>query len=349
MTDLPASLRLACGKRRVGFTLIELLVVIAIIGVLVALLLPAVQQAREAARRSQCRNNLKQVGLALHNYHDAFGRFPPESIWAYTPIGSTTKLPRNFSWIVMLLPYVDQAPMYNSINFSMPIWGQIDSSGQTIVSRQLPVVTCPSDPGVGNAPNGMSWTNYSGAEGFDWWPRNGDPMGGVFTLNHATSINEIPDGTSNTIAVGETCTAGYSGGGWQTTGRGKLNVGTANSFTRAALVSPPYSDSQGSAGMGYPAPDGSASPQPSFVFWKTNPNMYKSTYLHSFGINNEWQGASSNHIGGAHFLMSDGAVRFINQNVSYIGEANATINYTRGGGVWGALNTKSGSEVVGDF
>lgn len=248
MTDMFASHRRRCASRRAGFTLIELLVVIAIIGVLVALLLPAVQQAREAARRAQCKNNLKQVGLALHNYHDVANRFPPESIWAFTPIGSTTKQPRNYSWIVMLLPYVDQAPLYNSINFSLPIWGQVDTTGQTIVSRQLPVLTCPSDPGLGSAPQGMGWTNYSGAEGYDWWPRGNDSLGGMFTLNYSTMMSQIVDGTSNTIAVGETCTAGYSGGGFQTTGHGKLNAGSANAFFRPALVSPPYSDSQGSSG-----------------------------------------------------------------------------------------------------
>src|SRR5437879_8676456 len=94
-------------RRRLGFTLIELLVVIAIIAVLVALLLPAVQQAREAARRSQCKNNLKQLGLALHNYHEAFSVFPPESIWALD--SASPKQPRNYTWIVMLLPQLDQS------------------------------------------------------------------------------------------------------------------------------------------------------------------------------------------------------------------------------------------------
>jgi len=94
-------------RKQRGFTLIELLVVIAIIAILIALLLPAVQQAREAARRTQCRNNMKQLGLALHNYHDAFTTFPIGTQWSDDP-----------NWRIGILPYLDQAPLYNSLNLS---------------------------------------------------------------------------------------------------------------------------------------------------------------------------------------------------------------------------------------
>src|SRR5258708_31972905 len=108
-------------SRRTGFTLIELLVVIAIIAVLVSLLLPAVQQAREAARRSQCKNNLKQIGLALHNYHDSFSVFPPGYIAGSPFVDGETDTSPGWSWASMILPQLDQGPLSASINFSLPI------------------------------------------------------------------------------------------------------------------------------------------------------------------------------------------------------------------------------------
>jgi prepilin-type N-terminal cleavage/methylation domain-containing protein len=141
-----------------AFTLIELLVVIAIIGVLIALLLPAVQAAREAARRAQCSNNMKQIGIALHNYHDAFGSFPA-SIWRTQDSsawpGARPTRPQLHSWVAMVLPQLEQSPIANAINYSLPINGDIPgvSSGNygtkanhTALMTPLSVLTCPSDP-----------------------------------------------------------------------------------------------------------------------------------------------------------------------------------------------------------
>src|SRR6266478_3627105 len=119
----PCSSRSTPMVRRRGFTLIELLVVIAIIAVLIALLLPAVQAAREAARRSQCVNNLKQLGIAMHNYHDVVGSFPT-SFWRNTrDIRGSTQVDgiNRHSWIAMILPYIEQNPIYNAMNFSVGV------------------------------------------------------------------------------------------------------------------------------------------------------------------------------------------------------------------------------------
>src|SRR5690606_38053277 len=127
------------------FTLVELLVVIAIIGVLVSLLLPAVQAAREAARRTQCSNNMKQLGLALHNYHDTHGRFPPQAI--YGPGAPPYTLPYHHTWMVMILPFIEQQPLYDAIDKRLPIFPQLLPTGQPIRSAQVAAFRCPSDAG----------------------------------------------------------------------------------------------------------------------------------------------------------------------------------------------------------
>lgn len=148
--------------KRSGFTLIELLVVIAIIGVLVALLLPAVQQAREAARRSQCKNNLKQLALALHNYHDSFSMFPPGNVNQGATTCAPSNLPGNSPdnsrapWTVLVLPYVEQTGLYNQFNMAAPFMGRWDfrtitnglpNTNFALQEVDSPVVfRCPSNP-----------------------------------------------------------------------------------------------------------------------------------------------------------------------------------------------------------
>ena len=232
-----------CPERRRGFTLIELLVVIAIIAVLIALLLPAVQSAREAARRAQCVNNLKQIGLALHNYHSSIGSFPP----GHGQATAYNNYPGYAGWTewsaqAMMLPYMEQTPMYNAINWSFcGGYGNGSSINATVWAAKISTFACPSDNnnGVGNVQAGtgqpgtnnyrasigtttaVGWTNgaapqqgagYASCEP-DPFNKNGNtPPGnpgcspyatGLFCYWISYGINDCIDGTSNTVAYSE--------------------------------------------------------------------------------------------------------------------------------------------------
>jgi len=173
-----------------GFTLVELLVVIAIIGVLIALLLPAVQQAREAARRSECANNLKQIGLAVHNYHDTFASFP--SGW----IDSSGNL---HAWGTLILPFIEQNNIYESMS---PDFGNArsaitdDKAGAVINAYMCPSSTLPH-----RNDNGMGRSNYQCNKGRGYGNADQD---GVFWENSGVRFRDITDGTSHTVLVGET-------------------------------------------------------------------------------------------------------------------------------------------------
>jgi len=336
---------------RRGFTLIELLVVIAIIAILIALLLPAVQQAREAARRSTCKNNLKQIGLALHNYHDVHKTFPPEAIWSFpTGPSRTDAVPRNYTWIALSLPFLEEKPLHDSIDFKLPIWDQSNANG-LIRKQKIKTLLCPSDreyPGGENR-HQIGWTNYAGAEGWDWWSRSHDQHGGIFTLLVPTKIRDITDGTSNTIMVGEVTARGYTGS--QFPGRGFPREGNSGVF-RSALVAtgvhPTIATFVRDDGyMPYPVnlmrPDGSCCGY--WGPWEA-PYAYKPTYVDHYGINSEWPGASSSHPGGAQFCMGDGSVRFISHNIHFTTSSAGTQN------LWHSLNTMHGGRfdmVIGEF
>lgn len=197
---------------RPGFTLIELLVVIAIIAILVALLLPAVQQAREAARRAECKNKLKQIGLALHNYEERAKTFPPDAIWVDAGTPEATR-PPNYTWIAMILPDMDQGPLFKEIDFTAQGFDQV-ANGQKLQEYMFSAFICPTDVGyagiTGN--HGIGWTCYAGAAGWDESIRF-DRHAGVFSTAGNTRISDITDGTSNTIMVGEVGSHNYVGGG----------------------------------------------------------------------------------------------------------------------------------------
>lgn len=221
--------------RRNGFTLVELLVVIAIIGILVSMLLPAVQSVREAARRTVCKNNLRQLGLALHNYESAFYEFPPgfvSEVIGPWPGGGNDPVPEigpGWNMLSMILPQLEQDPLYQLINFKLPI---TDPVNQVARSTAVPVFRCPSDTwdervsvwprsiGIDD----LAPTSYVGVlGGAD--PSGNGPTGsylaryeepnfnGMFHRNRGIRHGEISDGTSNTIGIGERASM-FSPTGW---------------------------------------------------------------------------------------------------------------------------------------
>ncbi|QDU64934.1 putative major pilin subunit [Planctomycetes bacterium Pan216] len=215
-----------------GFTLVELLVVIAIIGVLVALLLPAIQQAREAARRSQCANNFKQLGVALHNYHDAHGAFPPAVITTEDAgnVCNPNTGGRDASrapWTVMLLPFMDEQQRYDRFNFEQPFPYGMNTSGvghNGIGAANIPQVLdplakfqCPSDPLSGNTPR----NNYFACMGGGPQPPTGEDAAypcanndaglqlavffnnGTMFINSKVRLASLSDGSAKVFALGE--------------------------------------------------------------------------------------------------------------------------------------------------
>jgi len=307
-----------------GFTLVELLVVIAIIGIMIALLLPAVQQAREAARRIQCNNNLKQIGLALHNYHDAHKVLP------FGAGGTGNK----YSAISLLLPHMEQAPLHAKINFSLPY---TDPANDEARLTELPSLRCPSDlpnplPATGGATNYMA----NKGSGIVWNTATGPNAGlpnpsGVFFMQSAIGFRDLIDGTSNTAAFSERVLADGSNGivspvadvffhpGSPTTADEAVAMCDGLDITDLANQFPLF--------MGSPWIDG------------------QHTYLHTNGPNKRSCGfflvlranmpPSSRHPGGVNLLLCDGSVR-------YVGE---TIDLKP----WRALGTRAGCEAIGDF
>ncbi|MEZ6131024.1 MAG: DUF1559 domain-containing protein [Planctomycetaceae bacterium] len=287
------------ARRQSGFTLIELLVVIAIIAILIALLLPAVQQAREAARRTQCKNNLKQFGLAMHNYHDTHRVFPVGIIGRPGGAGWSTQcsvmsngvaLPNNdyrsWGWGTFILPFLDQAPLYNILKpdgCRMPD-ATSPFGGQNLLSEPVVAFRCPSD--VGAAINHFH-QNYTASN----YPVNER----ICDVNSKVSIRDILDGTSNTLLIGERALRRDPAGLRQT---GAIVWGRSNNTDAAWKFR---------------------------VNWPinvANPNTSNSGIAGDAGCFRH--NMSSQHEGGAQFLMCDGAVRFISENIAHNAAAGST-------------------------
>jgi prepilin-type N-terminal cleavage/methylation domain-containing protein/prepilin-type processing-associated H-X9-DG protein len=188
---------------RAGFTLVELLVVIAVIALLMALLLPAVQSAREAARRMQCSNNLKQLGLGLHEYQDSLGAFPPSLI--LTGKGNTVYSTNGWGVNSRLLLFVEQPALYNAINQSLP---QTAPDNTTVTSQTIRLFICPTEVNPDPFDSGSGLTcvsNYSWCMGdwYVWGGFGGKPSRSAFSPNRSRRISEFLDGLSNTLVAAE--------------------------------------------------------------------------------------------------------------------------------------------------
>ncbi len=292
---------ISVGRDHRGFTLIELLVVIAIIAILIGLLLPAVQKVREAAARSQCTNNLKQLGLALQNYAGAFGTFPPGYLTGKGIPGIAGPYQPGYAWGTFILSFVEQQNLYNLINPPQVALGTVMTNNPALLQTQLKIFLCPSDSGSGVL-NGYLNGNRpfksvgpqpspSGASGYcttlsNYLANSGDNgHAGPLGSNSTTRITDITDGTSNTFLVGE---------------RASKNAGLYNSY--AGLV------------FGENDNDGDNYASDQAVLGWTDVQMqsgYNSTLplpQNSFG---------SMHIGGANFVMADGSVHFIASSVAW--------------------------------
>ncbi len=317
---------------RRGFTLIELLVVIAIIAVLISLLLPAVQAAREAARRAQCLNNLKQMGIALHNYHDAVLVFPPGYIAARRFIDGETDTAPGWSWASMILPQLDQSPLFAALNLYLPV--QAPANTTAIVtnmsvflcpSDQLPGPTYPITDGFGNTVAIVAPSSYAASTGNDAADvalgLNNDGSGnGLFYRDSAVRIGMITDGASLTVALLERAW-GDTEGTW---------VGDpAGGFVQRGLFNP----CPGSALATYLAP------------------CLVLAHCHLLNTNSDTDSGlddpSSFHPGGANALFTDGSVHFLKNVTSDAGVyPNGATRYTPSSLILQALGTRAGGEVV---
>jgi prepilin-type N-terminal cleavage/methylation domain-containing protein/prepilin-type processing-associated H-X9-DG protein len=291
---------------RVGFTLIELLVVITIIGILIGLLLPAVQKVREAAARIQCQNNLKQIGLACHNYHDHHNSLPP----GYTAVASYPATSPGWGWGAYLLPYIEQSSDYQQINFNAGLGGQ--AAIQTLVKVYL----CPSDsppPGPFAVTDAVFATicfaapsSYAATCGSDASEVDDLTGNGIFYRNSATRLTDITDGTSNTTMIGDRAWADTKG----------IWAGIPNGAVTRPGATNPWASATG----------------PGQALVLVHNNWINITTDADGGLDD----FSSKHPGGANLLFADGSVRFI-RSITVDGPVHLAF--------W-AMGTRAGGEMI---
>ena len=324
-------MRLHLQRQRRAFTLIELLVVIAIIGVLIALLLPAVQAAREAARRMQCPNNLKQIGIAMHNYDDSIGILPP----------GRTSYPHLWSSLAEVLPYLEGSNQFNAINFAMPpiTSSSVTARNSTAIQATIKGYLCPSDANEQIDPN-FGASNYVACAGtgtinggsFKVVAGQPQPEGVFYDTSHVR-LAEITDGLSRTVAFSET----IKGNGQDSTGAGpRYPLRQFAEFTSNSSVHPrprpPASRPSSGPGTGAangPAAASSWSPT-TISIPPTAPGPTAPTRAGAVAIT----AARSLHPGVVNALLCDGHVQAVKNSINLA--------------VWQALSTRGGGEVVSD-
>jgi prepilin-type N-terminal cleavage/methylation domain-containing protein/prepilin-type processing-associated H-X9-DG protein len=308
--------------RRRGFTLIELLVVIAIIAILIGLLVPAVQKVRDAAARTQCANNLKQWGLAAHNYHDTYKKLPPG-------INRNTPDPRRFNWIVALQAFIEQDNVtrrWDYVNFNNnyldPTNGK-RGGPNTAIALTFEILICPSDamptPAVDNVQDPPDWwalNTYCASAGTISYPNGAQSKDGLFWTNHVPlRITDVIDGSSNTLMLGER----YHGD----------PIYDSDPYVDDKLFFwawARYSSNAGDVLFGTSGP----------INWKlpanfaTLPNSQKNLLIAQRRSN-----AGSGHAGGANFCFADGSVHFLSETISPV--------------TYHALGTRNAGDMVGEY
>ncbi len=326
-------------RRRVGFTLIELLVVIAVIAILIALLLPAVQAAREAARRARCVSQLRQIGIALQNYHDAMGGFPVGFLVPSRPVPATTSVSQ-YRWSVLaqMSPFLEQKALFDALNFDFAVgYKPTDGSlfwpfhpaNATAMATHVALFLCPSDgappPMPDTGPTNYAFCSGDGSNGGEATGANG-----TFVRGPSISIRDILDGTSATAAASEHL------------------LGVAGPYSQTTPEPRPSDPSRALARAPAPLTDASCSAAPSGWLFNKGAGWWDGNYMNTLYNHHEtpnglgvdcityhdpgWMAARSKHPGGANVLFGDGHVTF---------QADAVAP-----AVWRAIATRAGGEIV---